>query len=413
MVSFAELLVVLLLLAVGAVLGAVVGVLWARSRPVLGVDAEGDLTDDPALELARVEHHAAIERAQDRALVSDGLERLASQLQQLEHNRVAWQGEFAAQVKHVQAGTEHLRRETQALGDALRKPQVRGRWGEMHLRRAVELAGLVNRCDFTEQTQLDGGRLRPDLVVHLAGGRSVVVDAKVPLDAYADAARSDDAETTENHLVRHAKQVRTHIDQLGAKSYWQHLNSPEFVVLFLPAEPFLSAALDVTPDLVEHAASRNVVIATPTTLIALLRTVAHGWAHEALTEQAAQVQRIGQELHARLGTLGTHVDTVGKSLNKAVEAYNKAVGSLETRVFVTARKFTDLGVATAELPTPQIVDQRSRNVSAPEWEATPTDLLSVLDEVDTDEADEFDDRRRRELLDPGAARHPRPSRDAS
>lgn len=395
MVSFGQLLVVLLLLAAGGIVGALVGVMWARAR------AAGDPVDSHLSELTRAQHDAALDRAEDRALVADGLDRLAGQLQQLEHNRVVWQSEFATQVKHVQAGTEHLRRETQALGDALRKPQVRGRWGEMHLRRAVEVAGLVAHCDFTEQTQLDGGRLRPDLVVHLAGARNVVVDSKVPLDAYADAARADDADTREAHLVRHAKQVRAHVDQLGAKSYWQHLETPEFVVLFLPAEAFLSAALEITPDLVEHAASRNVVLATPTTLIALLRTVAHGWAHEALTQQAREVQQVGQELHARLATLGGHVEQVGRALNRAVDSYNKAVGSLESRVLVTARRFSDMGVTTHSLPSPQPVDTRTRGLSAPEWDALePTE--PARPSAQWEDAELF-----------GPASHPDGSRDAS
>ncbi len=354
MASTGDLLMVLALLAIGVALGAVIGVLWARARPDPGEGVD-------AVALAQADTHR--QQAVDRALVTQGLERLAEQLQSLEHERVSWQGQFDAQVRHVATSTEHLRRETQALGDALRKPQVRGRWGELHLRRTVELAGLVDHCDFTEQARFDDGRHRPDLVVHLAGGRNVVVDSKVSLDAYADAARADAAGEREGHLARHARQVRTHVDQLAAKAYWQHLDSPEFVVLFLPAESLLSAALEQDPGLLEHAAGRDVLLATPTTLIALLRTVAHGWAHESLTQQAHEVQVLGQELHSRLGILGGHVDTLGRALSRAVESYNQTVGSLEARVLVTARRFEELRVTREELPTPRQVEVTPRRLS--------------------------------------------------
>ncbi len=369
MVSFGQLLLVLLLLAVGVGIGAVLGVLWVRSRP---------RQDEP--EFAQLQQQSAHQRSADRALVSDGLGRLAEQLQGLEHHSVAWQSQFDTQVKHVQTSTEHLRRETQALGDALRKPQVRGRWGEMHLRRTVEVAGLVDQCDFTEQARFDDGRHRPDLVVHLAGGRNVVVDAKVPLDAFTDAARADDADTREAFLARHARQVRTHVEGLAAKAYWQHLDSPEFVVLFLPAEAFLSAALEQDSGLLEYAADRQVLLATPTTLIALLRTVAHGWAHETLTQQAAQIQQLGQELHSRLGIVAGHVDGLGRALGKAVEAYNQTVGSIESRVLVTARKFTELGVSREDLTEPRRVEASPRSPNTPVWESgTVPELSEVLE----------------------------------
>jgi DNA recombination protein RmuC len=284
----------------------------------------------------------------EQAVVREGLERLHDQLRDLEQGRVAYQGQLHQQVLDMRSSTEHLRRETQALSTALRRPQVRGRWGELHLRRAVELAGLVEHCDFSEQVRLDDGALRPDLVVHLAGGRSVVVDAKVPLDAYLDATGADDDDVRAGHLQRHARQLRQHVDQLSQKAYWRALeHSPEFVVLFVPAESFLAAALDADPSLLEHAATRDVVVATPTTLIALLRTVSHGWRHEALSARADEVHRLGRELHARLSTFGGHLDVLGRSLNAAVGHYNSAVGSLESRVLVQARRFDDLGVVTA------------------------------------------------------------------
>jgi DNA recombination protein RmuC len=325
-----------LTLLVGLALGLVVGVLWSRSRP------------------AAMERYAA--GVVDQAEVMQGLDRLSDQMRDLDHQRATWQGQLNQQVLDMRSTAESLRRETQSLSTALRKPQVRGRWGELHLRRAVELAGLVDRCDFSEQVQLDDGARRPDLVVHLVGGRSVVVDAKVPLDAYLDATSTDDEGERAHHLRRHVVQLRTHVDTLASKRYWQSLpESPEFVVLFVPAESFLAAALETDGSLLEHAADRQVVIATPTTLIALLRTVAHGWRHEALAEQARDIHRLGQELHGRLAGMGGHLDALGRSLNAAVGRYNQAVGSWESRVLVSARRFGDL-------PAPRQVESAARAV---------------------------------------------------
>lgn len=349
-----EILTILVMLAVGLALGFGLGWLASRARP----RDEGVLV---ALE----------QRSADQAVVREGMERLQDQLRDLEHARVSWQGQFSQQVTDMRHTTETLRRETSSLSTALRKPQVRGRWGELHLRRTVELAGMVAHCDFSEQAQLADGSLRPDLVVHLAGGRHVVVDAKVALDAFLDATSSDDDVERERHLARHARQLRTHVDSLGAKSYWRALpETPEFVVLFVPAEAFLSAALDSMPDLLEHAAGRDVVIATPTTLIALLRTVAHGWSHETLAATAAEVQRLGRDLHERLATMGSHFDKAGRSLDAAVVAYNRAMGSLEGRVLVSARRLGELGVSDGELDAPRQVESAVRSLSAPEFDAT-------------------------------------------
>jgi DNA recombination protein RmuC len=246
---------------------------------------------------------------------------------------------------------------------------VRGQWGELHLRRAVELAGMVAHCDFSEQVHLarEEGSQRPDLVVRLAGGRSVVVDAKVPLDAHLDALTTDDPEEAAAHLRRHARQLRTHVDALSGKAYWRALpGAPEFVVLFVPAESFLAAALDTDPSLLEHAAHRDVVIATPTTLIALLRTVAQGWTTEALAERTREIHELGRELHTRLAVTGAHLDKLGRSLKGAVEAYNSAVGSIETRVLVTARQFEDIGVTRQALPPVRPVTQTPRPLTAAE-----------------------------------------------
>jgi DNA recombination protein RmuC len=352
----------------------VIGVLWARSRP----DVDG-LT-------------AAIEqRGADQAIVREGMDRLQDQLRDLEHSRATWQGQFSQQVSDMRLTTESLRRETGSLTSALRKPQVRGRWGELHLRRTVELAGLVARCDFTEQAQLADGVLRPDLIVHLAGGKSIVVDAKVSLEAFLDAASSEDDDEREAHLQRHVRQLRTHVDQLAGKAYWRALDeTPEFVVMFVPAEAFLSAALETQSDLLEYAATKHVILATPTTLIALLRTVAHGWSHETLAAQAAEVRRLGTELHLRLGSLGGHLDKVGRSLGAAVAAYNAGVGSLEGRVLVTARRFNDLGVTADDLPAPRQVEEAPRSLSAPEFEACDFEALGDVATPGPGEATLFD-----------------------
>jgi len=344
-----DIVVALLLLLLGLAGGVLIGLRWARR-------------DDPAL--------AAIEaRGEDQAVIRDGLQRLHERIGDLEQQRVAWQGQLHQQVDDVRLSADQLRRETAALSTALRRPQVRGRWGELHLRRSVELAGMVDHCDFEEQLHLAGpdGAQRPDMVVHLAGGRSIVVDSKVPLDAHLDALACDDEEEREGHLRRHARQLRTHVDGLSAKAYWRALScTPEFVVLFVPTESSLSAALDADPTLLEHAASRDVVIATPTTLIALLRTVAHGWTTEALAESTREVHELGRELHTRLGVLGGHLDKLGRALKGSVEAYNRAIGSLETRVLVTARQFEDIGVTREALPSPEPVREAPRPLTAAE-----------------------------------------------
>ncbi len=326
----------------GAAIGYAVGVLRPRPDPDAG------------------RHDDRLAAVAEQAVVRESLDRLHDQMRDLEHTRVSWQGQLHQQVNEVRHSTDVLRRETQSLSTALRRPQVRGRWGELHLRRVVELAGMVAHCDFTEQAQLDDGVRRPDLVVHLSGGRQVVVDAKTPLDAFLEATSSDDEELRAHHLVRHARALRRHVDQLGAKSYWRSLEeSPELVVLFLPAESFLAAALETDPGLLEHAALRKVILATPSTLIALLRTVAHGWTHEALGRQAAEIHRLGRELHARLRTMNGHLDQVGRSLNQAVGHYNSAVGSLDARVLVAARRFEELSVTDDDLPAPRAVELRA------------------------------------------------------
>ncbi|HET7351377.1 MAG TPA: DNA recombination protein RmuC [Marmoricola sp.] len=341
----------LLTLVIGLLLGAVTVLVWSRR------------SGDP--EVLR----ALSARGDDQAVLRDGLERLHERLMDVEHQRASWQGQLRQQVEDVRHSTDLLRRETGALSTALRRPHVRGRWGELHLRRAVELAGMVEHCDFREQVHLEGtdGTLRPDLVVHLAGHRSVVVDAKVPLDAHLDALASEDEEEAAAHLRRHVRQVRQHVTALAGKAYWRSVpGHPEFVVMFVPAESFLAAALETDPALLDWAAERNVVIATPTTLIALLRTVAHGWTTEALAERTREIHELGRELHARIGVMGGHLDKVGRALKGAVEAFNAAVGSVESRVLVTARQFEDIGVTRSALDPVRPVAHSPRPLTAVE-----------------------------------------------
>jgi DNA recombination protein RmuC len=270
----------------------------------------------------------------------------------------------------VRDASDALRTQTAQLVTVLRKPQARGAWGELQLRRVAEVSGMLARCDFSEQHTMAGGddeaTQRPDMVVHLAGGRSVVVDSKVPLAAFLDAAETTDEVVRAERLAAHARHLRTHVDQLGAKAYWRRLDSPEFVVLFIPAEAFLAPALDQDPSLLEYAAGKGVVIATPTTLIALLRTVAYAWTQEALTTRAKEVYELGRELYDRLGTLGDHVDRLGTSLGRAVKDYNAAVGSFESRVLVSARRLAALDVVEQELVSPKPVEVGIRPVTAAE-----------------------------------------------
>ena len=319
--------------------------------------------------------------------MSAALQRVEGQLRDVERERQSAYVGLRTQVEAMRTSSEQLQYETKSLVNALRAPQVRGRWGELQLERVVQLAGMVEHCDFSTQVSAPrvgaagtDGTIRPDMVVHLAGGKSIVVDAKVPFAAYLQAVESRDPDTHTERLAAHARQLRAHVDQLSAKSYWEAFApSPEFVVLFVPGDPFLEAALQADPMLLEYAFGRNVVIATPTTLIALLRTVAYGWRQEALARNAAAVHQLGKELHARLATMGTHVAKLGRSLDGAVDSYNKTVSSLEARVLVTARRLTELKVADDELVAPAPVDRTPRRVSAPELVASADDALVALD----------------------------------
>ncbi|HLG67840.1 MAG TPA: DNA recombination protein RmuC [Acidimicrobiales bacterium] len=327
---------------------------------------------DQAQAVAR-EELAQRERAIAQLLrpLGDTLARYEEGIRQLELDRKAAYAGLTEQVRHISASHEQLQRETRNLVTALRSPQTRGRWGEVQLRRVVEMAGMVPHCDFEEQVSTEGpdGRLRPDLVVRLPGGAQVVVDAKVPLDAFLRAAEADDDDVRRAHLVSHARQLRAHVDQLAKKQYWGQFDpSPEFVVAFVPGDPLLAAGFEHDPALVEHALANRVLLATPTTLIALLRTVAYGWQQDALAHNARLVQRLGTELHERLRILGGHLGKLHRSLSSAVEAFNDTVGSLESRVLVTARRFVELGVVgeASELPELKPVLATPRRPQAPE-----------------------------------------------
>jgi DNA recombination protein RmuC len=319
--------------------------------------------------------------------LTEQLGRVEAQLTAVEHTRTEAYAELREQVRSMSRTSEQLRAETGQLVAALRAPHVRGRWGEMQLRRVVEAAGMVEHCDFDEQASMrtDDGLLRPDLVVRMAGGKNVVVDAKVPFAGWLEAMEARDEQHRAARLKAHVRHVKDHLDGLAAKRYWEHLDpTPEFVVMFVPAEVFLNSALEEEPALLEYAFERNVVIATPQTLIALLRTVAYTWRQEALARNAQEVLRLGQDLHGRLATLGGNVGKLGNALNSAVRQFNATVGSLEGRVLVTARRFAELKVADDVLPTPAQVELVARQVQAPGLVASVTDALVALDEIETD-----------------------------
>jgi DNA recombination protein RmuC len=271
---------------------------------------------------------------------------------------------------------KELQSQTGNLVRALRTPNVRGRWGEIQLRRVVEIAGMLSYCDFAEQETVttESGRLRPDLVVKLPGGKHVVVDAKTPLQAFLDAFETTDEDARRACLVNHARQVRDHMNTLSGKKYWEQFESstPEFVVMFLPGETFFSAALEQDSGLIEHGVLNRVIPASPTTLIALLKAINYGWNQEKLARNAQQISALGKELHDRLRNLAGHITSVGIGLDRAVESYNKAVGSLESRVLVSARKFAELGAAVAEeIPQLEPIETSSRALSF-DWDEEET-----------------------------------------
>lgn len=332
-------------LLVGAlvlVAGIVIGVLLGRAYPR---DRTGGASLDALL-----------------APASDAMQRVEEHLHEVERDRAAAYAGLREQVSALHLTSADLNRHTRALAGALSAPQVRGRWGETQLRRVVELAGMVEHCDFDVQvdgrsTDPDAAGVRPDMIIRLSGGRQIPVDAKVPFASYLEAAECPDERRRTALLAAHARALRLHVDALAAKAYWRHFQpAPEFVVLFVPGDPLLDAALSVDPALSDYAFARNVVMATPGTLIALLRTVAHVWRQERLSATATQVYELGRDLHRRLSTLSGHLAAVGTGLDRAVRSYNSTVRSLETRVLVSARRMADLGVTGEPLPSPSQVE---------------------------------------------------------
>ncbi len=405
------------LLLAGAMLGALIGFLYARGRQAgqaadlvarataaqerarsereradlidghlaerfQALSAQAlDLTQQRLLELTEGRFSAASQRAAGelesrRAAIEqlvtplkDTLARLEIQLREAESARQQSHTALAEQVRFATETSDKLRTQTQALVSALRRPEARGRWGEMQLRRVVELAGMSARVDFDEQVTVVTGEgvQRPDMVIHLAGGKHVVVDAKVSLAAYLEAAEATDEEIRDQRLDAHARQLRAHVDGLAAKAYWAGLSpAPEFVVLFIPGEAFLAPALERDSLLLEHAMARKVHIATPITLVSLLRTAQYAWQQEALSRNARQVFDLGRELYERISGLGRNFDAVGRALTGAVAAYNRAVGTMESRVLVSARKLNQLDLTDAELGAPHPVEDAVRPLSAPE-----------------------------------------------
>jgi DNA recombination protein RmuC len=306
--------------------------------------------------------------------IAETLTRVDARLGEAERDRIAAYAKLSEQVAALGSTTSTLAR-------ALRTPAVRGRWGEMQLRRVVELAGMLHRCDFDEQPELpiEGGRQRPDLIVHLPGGKQIVVDAKAPLEAFLNAQDTSDDAARAEHFRAHARQVRDHVEKLGSKAYWDSLeSSPEMVVLFLPGETLFAAALQQDLTLIEHGLEKRVLLASPITLIALLTTVAHSWRQETLTENYREVQRIGKEFYERLATFAERYDELRKKLDGAVQAYNEAAGSLEARVLVSARRLRDLEVTTsAELPPADPIERVPRTTKQ-------AGLLGVPDDTAVD-----------------------------
>lgn len=302
------------------------------------------------------------------------LDAVRADLRTAEQSRAEGGAALGEQVRQMREEAGRLREQTAQLVTSLRSSQVRGRWGEIQLRRVVEAAGMLPHVDFVEQDQVrtDDGLIRPDMVVRLAGGKNVVVDAKVAFLGFLEASEATDPAERDRRLAAHARHLRTHVDQLAAKRYWDQFSpAPEFVVMFVPAEAFLHAALDVDPSIVERAFEQNVVIATPMTLLALLRTVAYAWRQDALATNAQEVLDLGKELHGRIATMGGHLSKVGRAIDQAATAYNQSVASLESRVLVSARRFAELHVVDADLPTPVTVERRLSVVTAPElvaWE---------------------------------------------
>lgn len=316
--------------------------------------------------------------------LKESLEKVDGRIGELEKTRAGAYSELREQVKVLAQSHLQLQSETGNLVKALRAPHVRGRWGEIQLRRVVELAGMLQYCDFIEQETVNGeeGRIRPDLIVHLPGKRTIVVDSKVPFDAFYESIAATDEEVRASRLKDHARLVRTHINNLSRKAYWETVQpTPEFVLLFLPGETFYNAALENDPKLIEDGVAQNVIIATPTTLIALLKAISYGWSQEQMARNAQEVSNLAKTLYERIRIFTKHFDEVGRSLDRALEFYNKGVGSLETRVLVTARRFKELGaISGEEIEILEPLDKSARPLNLDEGGLFPEAATSLADE---------------------------------
>ncbi|MGH9971349.1 MAG: DNA recombination protein RmuC [Pyrinomonadaceae bacterium] len=320
--------------------------------------------------------------------LKESLDKVDGKIGEMEKARAGAYSELREQVKHLAASQSQLQAETGNLVKALRVPHVRGRWGEIQLRRVVELAGMLQYCDFVQQETVvtEDSRIRPDVIVRLPGNRTIVIDSKVPFDAFYESISTTDDETRCAKLKEHARLVRSHISALSKKSYWETVHpTPEFVLLFLPGETFYSAALENDPKLIEDGVDQGVIIATPTTLIALLKAVSYGWRQERMATNAQEVSRLGKDLYDRLRTFTNYFADIGRGLDRALDSYNKGVGSLEARVLVTARKFKDTGaIAGEEIETIEPVDKAARSLSLDEGGLFP-DLVAGDDETPDEE----------------------------
>ena len=344
----------------------------ARLQATLTANQAGESRLEQAMRALSFEATVQSQEAVARAVapLHETLHRYEQRVNELERDRVDAYAQLREQVRAATEISAGLRTETGKLVAALRTTSVRGRWGEHQLRRIVEVAGMLQHCDFVEQvtSATDVAGVRPDMVVRLHGGRSVVVDAKVPLDAYLNALDSRDERQRDTQLDAHARAVKAHVDVLSARAYWQAFDgTPEFVVLFIPADTFLDAALQRDPALLEHAFARNIVLATPATLMTLLRTVAYTWRQEALSRNALQIHQLAKQLYGRLNTVSGHLTKLGSSLTGSVAAYNNAIGSLEQRVLVSARRLAELGVSDEELIEQKPIELAPRQLQAPEF----------------------------------------------